>query len=351
MKNTDETKKELSKVSRSTPVTFEKTMLEWFQLNSKRLVTFAGNEQEARKFMASMFYLAGKNPKLMECSPASIGDCLMQSAQLHLFPGALQECTYLPFANKKKSGDGFRTVLEATFVPMYAGLVRLAMNSGIIRDIQSSVVYDHDMFEYVLGTHAVLNHVPWAGPDSERGNRKGVYCVISLHNGGQVIKYKNADWIERRRSMSAAAKFKSGPWFGSDDDYDEMALKSILKYTLKIIPKTPELAQAIESDNEVERPELAVKPIIQFETLAETKKDNGPTPKIEEIPQVEQESELVPSPYDVYVIQGDHAFKGDSLSDIGMAGVRAILSNEKAQKGLTKQDAEALVACACAGRM
>ena len=151
------------KGGRMTPLVFEKKMFDWFKTNGKRMATFAGSEEEAKQMLAGLFYAAARTPRLTECSTSSLGDCLMQSAQLKLYPGALQQCAYLPFNNNKKG------CVEATFTPMYQGLVKLAYNTRQIKSIQAEVVYENDEFAYEKGTHKFLRHKPFLGADKDRG--------------------------------------------------------------------------------------------------------------------------------------------------------------------------------------
>lgn len=235
----------LSKQSgRMVPLAFEQHMVSWFKTNGKRLSTFAGSEAEARKIMAGLFYAASRVPKLMECSLESLGDCLMQSAQTGMYPGALHECAYLPFKGR------------ATFVPMFGGLVKLAYGSGYVRDIQTDVVYDGDSFEYEKGTIPSVRHVPVLN-DRLRGDRKAVYCIVSTTTGGKVFDVKDMEWVEGIKARSPSARFDDSPW---QNFYDEMAKKSILKSTLKLVPKSAKLQHAIDLDNEAEGQPL--KPVI-----------------------------------------------------------------------------------------
>lgn len=232
---------------------FEKTMMQWFKANGNRLGTFAGGEENARRLMAGLFYSASRVPKLMECSVVSLGDCLMQSAQLKLYPGAMQECAYLPFKN------------VATFVPMYQGLLKLCYNSGHMESVQAAVVYEKDDFDYMLGDKPYLRHKPHEGPDEKRGDRTYVYSVIHLSRGLPIIRVKNIEWVKRRQNQSKAGKSEYSPWNTDEDTFDEMAIKTILKYGLKLVPKSADLAEAISLDDAAERPEFVKPKIVDLE--------------------------------------------------------------------------------------
>lgn len=265
MSNQVDKAKDLIQAKNHNVVPFERQMTDWFRSNSKRLVNFAGSEDSANRLMSALFHSASLNPQLQLCTATSLGDCLMQSAQLNLFPGAMQECAYVPFFNNKKGCQ------EAKFIAMVGGLCRLAYQSGFVRDIDADIVYERDVFTYSKGTNSQLVHVPFEGDDKDRGKPVRVYAVVHLSTGGKVIKVKNMDWIEARRKMSRVAD--SGPW---KDHYDEMAVKAIVKYALKYVPKSPTLAQAIALDNDAEiETTPIIRPVPDFGTLGPANNDEA----------------------------------------------------------------------------
>ncbi|RMD50745.1 hypothetical protein D6827_03435 [Candidatus Parcubacteria bacterium] len=216
---------------------FDVQLRDWFKKHSRKMQTLAGSKEEANKIITSLIFVAQRNPKLMTCTMESIGECLMQSAQLKLYPGPLQECAYVPFGNR------------ATFMPQYQGLCKLAYNSGVVRSIATEVVYANDLFEFELGTNAYLRHVPTLSDN--RGERIAAWCVVKTTHG-EVIIVKPISFIEGIRKRSPAGNKKDSPWNTSDDDYDAMARKTVLKQALKTIPKSSDLAAAIQVDNAVE---------------------------------------------------------------------------------------------------
>ena len=242
--------------ARMTPIAFENRISEGYKLNGKRLETLAGGKEEARKIVAGFMYAASRVPQLMECSEASLWDCMLQSAQLQLYPGALQQCAYLPFRDNKKG------CMVATFVPMYQGLVKLAFNTGLVKSIQADVVYERDEFSFEKGTNKHLKHVPFLGSDADRGAAIAVYCVVETTEGVH-FEVKSTDWVLGIMKRSKAAAKGGSPW---DTDIDEMAKKSVFKHAAKWIPKSPTLAEAIEIDNAVERPDIVIHPVMDITT-------------------------------------------------------------------------------------
>lgn len=251
------------------PVTFEKTMGQWFKDHGRRLVTFAGSESEAKKIVAGLLYAASRNPKLMTCTQESLTDCLMQSAQLGLYPGAAQEVAFLPFQNKKTGRE------EAQFVPMFQGLAKLAYEGGAVLSIEPGIVKEGDEFWFRKGSDPTLHHVPMLDGGEDRPVI-AVYVVVRLKTGVR-FEVRGKEWVENIRKKSPSGSYSNSPWATS---WDEMAQKSVFKNMQKWLPKTEKLAKAIELDNEFERPDLAKPVVVPLQGLsnaiAEVKQIDAP---------------------------------------------------------------------------
>lgn len=222
------------------PVAFEMQAADWFKNNKRKMQTLAGGDLKvAQQIMVALIQSVSKVPKLLSCKPETLFACVMHSAATNLFPGPLQECAYVPFAD------------EATWMPMYQGLCKLAFNGGHVKGISSNVVYEADDFDYQQGSNPFVHHKMFLGPQSQRGERVATYSSVeTLH--GRIVVVKSMDFIQGIKKRSKGAKFPDSPWNGSADDFDAMACKTVLKQALKVVPKSPRMAQALEYDNEVE---------------------------------------------------------------------------------------------------
>ena len=239
----------------SAPVVFEQNVGAWFKRNAKRMVTLAGDKDTANKFIVTLLHVASTNPRLLECNMDTIGECLMHSAALNLYPGPMQQCAYVPFKGK------------ATFIPMYQGLVSLAYKSGFVRSINSGVVRDGDAFEYVKGSDPYLKHVE----GHERGEITHAWAVIKMLKGDPVIEVMQKEAIDAIMKRSPAASRNDSPWH---TDYEPMARKTVLRRGLKVIPKSSELADALQLDNAmgpigVPQPVVTINPANVLEIDAE----------------------------------------------------------------------------------
>lgn len=172
-----------------------------------------------------------QTPALARCTPESFLGALLTASQLGLEPGPTGEAYLVP------SGQVCR------FVPGYRGLIKLARNSGQLRDIWAEVVYERDTFKYTLGLHRDLIHEPAAG---DRGKPVSVYAAAQLTDGGTPFVVMTVAEVEAIRARSKAGK--NGPWV---TDWAAMAKKTVVKQLAKWLPLSAEMAAAVNLDGAV----------------------------------------------------------------------------------------------------
>jgi recombination protein RecT len=261
-KNNAELSTKLAKSgSPDTTLSYENQLRVWYRENKRRLGNLLGGSQKADRLINLVVNLSTRNPKLMQCTFTSIAECIMQSAEVGLSPGlgGFAECSFVPFWNGKIK------CMEAVFIPQYQGICKLAYLSGMVTEISGAVVYEADEFSFEYGTNGSLRHIP-ALNDSDRGERVCAWVMIRTKEGGAPFVVKDFRFINAIRDRSASAKYKAGPWFGTDDDQDAMALKTVLKQGLKTIPKQVggALDMAIIQDNRIERPDLSKDVVVDY---------------------------------------------------------------------------------------
>lgn len=194
-----------------------------------------------------------KTPELLNCTPQSLIGAIIQSAQLGLEPdGVLGHAYLIPYGK------------VCTFIPGYKGLLALARRTGEISTIQAEVVHSKDVFEFELGLHPKLRHVPT--DEEDEGTFVAAYAVATLKDGGIqfVVMRKNA--IEKIRKRSKAAN--AGPWVS---DFLEMAKKTTLRRLCKLLPCSVELEKAVALD---ERAEIGLPQELEMD-LGSTEAETG----------------------------------------------------------------------------
>ena len=172
-----------------------------------------------------------QTPALARTTPESFLGALLTASQLGLEPGPTGEAYLVPYGN------------VCTFVPGYRGLIRLARNSGQLRDIWAEVVFANDEFEYSLGLHRDLIHKPAKG---DRGKPVYVYAAAELTDGGRPFVVMSVDEVEAIRARSKAGR--NGPWV---TDWNAMAKKTVVKQLAKWLPLSAEVSAAMSLDGTV----------------------------------------------------------------------------------------------------
>ena len=165
-----------------------------------------------------------RNPDIADCSRQSIDRALLDSIDANLVPDG-RDAVIVPF----KSRDG----LNATFIPMIGGQVKLALAATPGLTLRSKLVYADDKFEYEEGLHPVLIHVPNPTADRIDGSIIAVYAVAhipaSIDPAFEVLLRGD---IDRHRGYSRTGA--KGPW---NDYYGQMAQKTALRQLLKRLPR------------------------------------------------------------------------------------------------------------------
>lgn len=166
------------------------------------------------------------NPKLQECTQASLVGSLLESCLYGLEPDG-RDAALVPFYNGKKK------TMEAKFISMYQGDLKLARRTGEVALVYAEVVRENDKFNIQKGMNPDLVHVPSL---KDAGATIGAYAVIKLKSGEADFVWMTREEIEKIRNSSKAKG--ASPW---SDWWDEMAKKTVLKRMLKQAPKASEI--------------------------------------------------------------------------------------------------------------
>lgn len=219
----------------------------------------------AERLMKVALTNISRQPELLDCTPLSIVQGVIVSAQLGLeIGGPLQQAHLVAYANKKQGGRK-----EAQFIPGYRGLIELARRGGEVVSIEARNVYAGDTFEveYTLeGTK--LRHVP--AIDGERGRLRAVYAFARVKGSSEpIFDLLTAEDVAKARASSQAARAGFGPWV---DNEEEMWRKTAVKRLSKYLPLTPELAAVSELENRAENevPDISGLGFDAAEVISET---------------------------------------------------------------------------------
>lgn len=201
-----------------------------------------GSQLDAGRMVRLTLSMCSRQPDLLDCSPQSMLLALMDSAHYNLEPNpVLGHAFVIPYWNSK------RNCYEAQFQIGYKGLIVLAHRSGVVFDIDASVVHEKDKFKIHKQKMPQFTHEPFFGENP--GPAIGAYAVGYLKNGHQKFLALTTSEIEkyRRRGFNK----KGGPW---DTDWDAMAKKTVIRRLCSTLPldASHELATALAQERESE---------------------------------------------------------------------------------------------------
>lgn len=200
----------------------------------KALPKHIGMERFTRMVLSAV----SSTPALAKCTPESFMSAMMQAAQLGVEPNTpLGQAYLIPYVNNKER----RT--DCTFQLGYKGLLDLAYRSGQVVSVQVQSVHENDEFEYQLGLHPDLKHIP---ARRERGAVTDYYAVINLKDG-YIFEVMSADDI-REHAKRFSQAYSKGPW---QTNFDEMAKKTVLKRALKLAPMSADIMRTIAADETI----------------------------------------------------------------------------------------------------
>ena len=188
------------------------------------------------------------NPELAKCTPQSFMGSLFVLAQLGLEPIA-GRAYLLPFNNRRKVGNDWKSFPEVQAVIGYKGYVELFYRHDAALAIDMQTVYEQDEFSYEYGTNANIKHRPAM---KERGKAVGYYAIAKLRGGASIFRYMSIDEaIDHGKKHSKTFDAKTGTFYASSPwakETDAMCMKTVLLQLAKMLPLSVELQRAIAVD-------------------------------------------------------------------------------------------------------
>jgi recombination protein RecT len=185
------------------------------------------------------------DPKLLQADRRSLANALVFSARMGLIPG--------PGYNEiALFVDGRGMVQHRT---MYQGILKLIRNSGLVSDIDAQTLYENDHCALRIGEFP--NHeIPL---DRERGKPRGCYAY-ALPKGATKWMIEYMSWssimAHAKRYSEALRQNRDTPW-KDPEAQGEMGNKTVLLRLAKMLPKSPEVMEALAHEEELERAERA----------------------------------------------------------------------------------------------
>jgi recombination protein RecT len=205
---------------------------------------------DANQLVRDALTCLSATPQLASCDPISVLGGLMTCAQLGLRPAVLGQAWLLPMWDRRSGGN------KATLVVGYKGYLELVHRSGQVESVNAHIIHENDTWDVEYGDSEHLTHKP--NFFSDRG-KPILYYATGRKRGASRSEFQIASLAEMQehRDRYAMAKKKGGevvgPW---RDNFDSMALKTMMLRLVKYLPQSPELVMAQIADGGA-RTELA----------------------------------------------------------------------------------------------
>jgi phage RecT family recombinase len=173
-------------------------------------------------YTASLRLYFAQNPKVLDCTPASVAVGMLRVAQTGLELGV--SCDLLPFGK------------ACQFSPRYGGIVELALGAGT-RSINADVVREGDDFEMAKGTSPYLRHQKKAKHGAKITH---AYAIAEIRVNSYVFECLTREEVDEIRLRYSKSWAK-----GSLDDIPWYARKTCIRRLTNYLPKNPRLAAAL----------------------------------------------------------------------------------------------------------
>lgn len=228
------------------------------------------------------------NPHILSCDRGSVFKAVRTLAAAGLVPDG-REAAIVPFNGKAQA------------MPMVAGLIKVARNSGKIKSLWADVVYEDEGFRiWIEEGERQFEHE--YDPLFRKGEIKGAYAVAKMTDGSVDMEPMSFDEIEKRRKASANQKGEkpTGIWA---QWYSEMAKKTVIRALCKRLPMSTEDVERIMQEQESslrdvtpepEKPKETLAKRIMTETPPEEEKEPDEPAKTDDV----EDAEVLPAEFD-----------------------------------------------------
>lgn len=253
----------------------------------------------AERFVRTVQTAVQMNPDVAEAATKSAGgmQSLLSACTKAATDGLIldgREATLVTFNVKiSKQGEKDRWEKHVQYIPMVAGLMKKARNSGDISSIAAHVVYEKDHFLYVLGDDEKIEHAPNMAGD--RGQPIAVYAIVRLKDGSVQREVMDKAAVMRIAGQSKNPKQYS-PTEGKN--YGEFWRKTVIRRISKYLPSSSdrdEFMQAVERiDDDFDFDDTGVQAPTQ--PSQQTKKRGGAAAALKDVtPAKRQQQEQPPA--------------------------------------------------------
>lgn len=189
----------------------------------------------APQFISSIVSMVNQDTMLkavVQDAPQTIITSALKAASLDLpIDPALGMAYVMPFKNSKKVGNEWVTKNEAVCVIGYRGLVQMAMRTGAYININATDVREGEIVEGSRDRMRGTMEFSWIEDDAEREKKPiiGYVAYYKLVNGMEKMVFMSKAQVDAHELKNRKGTSMTKGW---RDNYDEMALKTVLRRLL-----------------------------------------------------------------------------------------------------------------------
>lgn len=190
--------------------------------------------------IAQLWIASRKSPDILKATPESLVPAISRALEVGGVIG--RDVHILTFK------DNRRNVIEATDCLDFKFMVELVVAAGGARSVDARIVYANDQFNVEYGTNPHIHHIP-AGFGKDRGAMIGAYAVAFIGASTPpkfvALRMEQIETIRKKSKQWNEQKIGACPeWY---------AAKTAVRQLVKLLPKNPKLARAMEVMDRDER--------------------------------------------------------------------------------------------------
>ena len=168
--------------------------------------------------------------------------------------GELKHCALVPYGK------------EVKLMVQYQGWMALLWRYKAVTSIQARVVYEGDLFDVIYGSEVRIIHKP-AFASSVPTH---YYAMAKPTNGDMMLEVMTLGHVEAHMKQYAKGlDKKDSPW---NTSFDAMALKTVLRKLMKLLPMAPDspIIAAMKRDEELWEADVQQARLDKFRAISQT---------------------------------------------------------------------------------
>lgn len=205
------------------------------------------------RFERTVLTAVNLTPALLNADRRSLYNACAKAASDGLLPDGRDGALVIFNTKEKDDDDRERYIKKVQWMPMVAGIIKKARQSGEIASLGARIVFQAEIDQGRF-MHKVVDGIPKVDHDpilwGERGNPVLVYSFVQFKDGMVDFEFLHADDVNKIRRVSKS-KDKDGNSYGPWKDWqEEMWKKSAIRRHAKRLPISSELFDTISREDE-----------------------------------------------------------------------------------------------------